>query len=156
MTKRIIRDYFGIDPPEYQVLSATLFLPLPTFPATDETLKSAKRLLRDLHWNPQYYIELEKSGNSSAVQLIAEKEKLIRYEPPTTDHEARRQWFRALQQVNDRLRPFVRALIPSAEENVKREEAELEANRVLKRRDYAWVLYPEEVLRPFLQQFLSL
>jgi hypothetical protein len=87
---------------------------------------------------------------------MAEKETLIGSEPSTTDHPARRRWFRALHQVNDLLRPVVEALLPSAEENVTREEAELSANRVLKRRDYSWVLYPEEVLRPFFQQFLSL
>jgi len=35
VTDAIIRDYFGIEPPAYQVLSATLHLPLPGFPATE-------------------------------------------------------------------------------------------------------------------------
>jgi hypothetical protein len=34
--------------------------------------------------------------------------------------------------------------------------AEVAANEVLRRRDYAWVMYPEETLRPFLQRFLEM
>src|SRR5262249_28308050 len=34
VTDTIIREYFGIEPPAYQVLSATLHLPLPCFPST--------------------------------------------------------------------------------------------------------------------------
>jgi hypothetical protein len=33
-------------------------------------------------------------------------------------------------------------------------EAEAAANAKLRRRDFAWVLYPEATLRPFLQGFL--
>ena len=36
VTDAIIRDYFGIEPPAYQVLSATLHLPLPAFPSTED------------------------------------------------------------------------------------------------------------------------
>ena len=34
-------------------------------------------------------------------------------------------------------------------------EKQLEANAVLGRRDYAFCLYPESLLRPFCEQFLS-
>jgi hypothetical protein len=154
VTDRIIRDYFGVEPPAYQVLSATLQLPLPCFPTKAEGLQKAERLLRDLHWNPQRYIDSRQA--SIEVQLSAEKEQLIRNEPPLKDHPARVEWFRSLKQVNERLRPFAKEKIPEVEECVRQNQAELEANRVLQRRDYAWVLYPETTLRPFLQQFLNI
>ncbi len=56
VTDAIIRDYFGIEPPAYQVLSATLHLPLPAFPATGDDVKRAERRVRDLHWNPQMFV----------------------------------------------------------------------------------------------------
>ena len=87
---------------------------------------------------------------------MAEKERLIGSEPSLGDHPARRKWFRSLQQVTERLRAFVSQQIPLVEELVRRGRAELAANRILQRRDYAWVLYPEQVLRPFLQKFLNL
>jgi hypothetical protein len=156
VTNIIIRDYFGIEPPAYQVLSATLLLPLPGFPGTVESVRRTQRYLRDLQWNPQFQIETERTDHSIAVQLIAEKERLIRSEPPSTDHTSRREWFRSLQHVTERLRPFVKEKIAGAEESLRLAQVELEGNRVLRRRDYAWMLYPETVLRPFLQQFLNL
>jgi len=155
VTDRIIRDYFGIEPPAYQVLSATLHLPLSAFPATIEMVKRAERHLRDLHWNPQFHLMPPQALHPAAQQLLAEKKRLAHAEPPLTDHPARRQWFRVLQQVTDHLRPFVAEQIPTALEDGRRLREEVEANEVLQRRDYAWVFYPEAMLRPFFQQFLS-
>jgi hypothetical protein len=156
VTNIIIREYFGIEPPAYQVLSATLLLPLPGFPATFENVKLAERRLRELQWNPQYHVETGGTDHSTAVQLIAEKGRLIRSEPTLTDHPSRRKWFRSLQQATERLRPLVKEKIAGAEESLRLAQVELEGNRVLQRRDYAWALYPETSLRPFLQQFLNL
>lgn len=156
VTDLIIRDYFGAEPPAYQVLSATLHLPLPSFPTTVESVQRSERLLRDLRWNPQYHLKSEETVSAAVLQLIAEKEMLTETEPPSTDHPARRQWFRALQHLTGRLRPFVEGRISAAQETIRRQELELQANRVLQRRDYSWVFFPESTLRPFLQRFLNL
>jgi len=37
VTDQIIRDYFGIDPPAFQVVSGTLHLPFPKFPHSPTT-----------------------------------------------------------------------------------------------------------------------
>ena len=156
VTDRIINDYFGIEAPAFQVLSATLHLPLPTFPATEQDLKLASRRIRSLQWNPQDHLLPEYDADPIALQLIAEKMKLIRSEPSKGDRQARRDWFRTLQTITNRLRPFVTLKVPVAVEAERQIRSEVEANRILRRRDYAWVLYPEATLRPFLQQFLNL
>ena len=153
VTDALIRDYFGIDPPAYQVLSATLHLPLPGFPATAADVDRAARLVRDLHWNPQRHLPPDAYDRPDVRALLAEKAALAAAEP--TDRAARREWFRTLQAVTKRLRRFVRDRVGPAEAARARTEAEAAANAVLRRRDYAWVLYPEETLRPFLQQFLD-
>jgi hypothetical protein len=151
VTDAIIRDYFGIEPPAYQVLSATLHLPLPGFPSTADDLKAAERRVRDLHWNPQRHLP-----PGSATELAERKAALAAAEPPYSDHAARRTWFRELQQATEALRPFVADQHPAAEAELARIRVEVHANDILRRRDYSWVLYPEETLRPFLQQFLHL
>ena len=151
VTDAIIRDYFGLEPPAYQVLSATLHLPLPGFPATADDVTRAERLVRDLHWNPQRHLTPENAARPEVRALLAEKESLTANEPATD----RREWFRALQRITERLQPFVRDQVAPAEANLIRTRTEAAANAVLRRRDYAWVLYPEETLRPFLQQFLT-
>ncbi len=155
VTDAIIRDYFGIDPPAYQVLSATLHLPLPGFPAAVADVKRADRLVRDLHWNPQRHLSEANRIRQEVVELVREREAVVAAEPPAADRTARREWFRRLQQLTERLRPFVADRVPAAEAARARVEAEAAANAVLRRRDYSWVLYPEETLRPFLQQFLE-
>ena len=60
-----------------------------------------------------------------------------------------------MQKVTEELRRFVAGREPEAEAELARVRAEVAANEVLRRRDYAWVLYPEETLRPFLQRFLD-
>ena len=155
VTDAIIRNYFGIDPPAYQVLSATLHLPLPGFPSTDDDVKRAERRVRDLMWNPQRHINPENAERPEVQRLLAEKRELTENEPPHDDHAVRREWFRALHRVTERLRPFVWKQIPPAKARLAGIRAEADANAILRRRDYSWVLYPEETLRPFLQQFLE-
>lgn len=150
VTDAIIRDYFGVEPPAYQVLSATLHLPLAGFASTDADVKCAERRVRDLMWNPQRHIA---SPSAEVQSLLAEKATLSANEPQ--DPTARREWFRALQRVTERLRPHVAVQVPEAERELARIRSEADANAILKRRDYSWVLYPEATLRPFLQQFLD-
>ena len=155
VTDAIIRDYFGIDPPAYQVLSGTLHLPLPAFRSSRDDVKVAERHVRDLHWNPQGHLTLENAARPEVRALIADKAALAASEPPRSDRAARREWFRQLHSLTQRLRPFVWKQGSPAKAALARKRVEAAANAVLQRRDFAWVLYPEATLRPFLQQFLS-
>ena len=151
VTDAIIREYFGVEPPAYQVLSATLHLPLPTFTTTDDDVKRAERHVRDLRWNPQVLV-----SERYRAQLVERHASLCASEPPYREHAARKTWFRELQQVKERLRARVATQIPAAEAELERARVEADANAILKCRDYSWVLYPEETLRPFMQRFLDL
>jgi hypothetical protein len=155
VTDAIIRNYFGIEPPAYQVVSATLHLPLPGFPSTKEDLTAARRHVRDLQWNPQRNVVPPSSDDRSVLRLVADRESLASSEPPLTDRTARREWYRKLADLNEQLRHHVWKQVPPAKAKLARIEAEVHANAVLRRRDYSWVLFPEETLRPFLQQFLD-
>jgi hypothetical protein len=151
VTDAIIRDYFGIEPPAYQVLSATLCLPLPTFHSTENDLKQAERRVRDLQWNPQFHLSAEQRANPEVKALLDSHAALTASEPPYANHSARREWFLKLKETKERLRPLVLDQVPFAEANLKCVRSEVNANALLQRRDYAWVLYPEEMLREFLQ-----
>jgi hypothetical protein len=155
VTDVIIRDYFGIDPPAYQVLSATLHLPLPGFPAGEEDVRAAERRVRDLTWNPQRHLPPPAASRPDVAARVRDKNVLAAAEPPTTDHTARKEWFHRLYDLTHQLRPFVADQIADSDTALARCRAEAHANTILRRRDYSWVLYPEETLRPFLQLFLD-
>jgi len=155
VTDVIIRDYFGIEPPAYQVVSATLHLPLPGFPATEADVQQARRLLRDLQWNPQRHVVPPSLDDPQVLRLVADRIALASDEPPAADHAARREWFAKLRGLNEQLQHHVWKQVPPAKAKLARVEAEARANAVLRRRDYSWLLYPEATLRPFLQRFLD-
>lgn len=150
VTDAIMRSYFGVEPPAYQVLSATLHLPLPAFRTTMEDVHRVERRVRDLKWNPQDFIP-----KGMASELVARQAALAASEPPYREHAARKARYRELQKVKEQLRAHIADLMPDAERELARSRAEIEANAILQRRDYSWVLYPEETLRPFLTRFLE-
>lgn len=149
-TDALIRDYFGLEPPAYQVLSATLWLPLPGFATTGDDVRRAAQRVRDLTWNPQRYL-----SGSVGRDLAARKLDLAAAGSMLRTHRERRAWYRQLREVTDRLRPLVADQLEAARAELLRRQAEVRANAVLRRRDFAWVLYPEARLRPFLQRFLE-
>jgi hypothetical protein len=77
-------------------------------------------------------------------------------EQPVADRVTRRERFRELRRLAAELRPYVRG----REEAVRRELARCKEERataaVLRRRDYAFCLYSESALQPFLTEFLRL
>jgi hypothetical protein len=156
VTDAIMRDYFAIEPPAFQVLSGTLHLPLPTFNVTPTLLQATKRSARDLHWNPDRYIEPNELQRLEVGTLVNEKRRLIAAEPPQNKHAQRREWFRKLRDVTLQLQTFTIHLEQRATAKVELWKMQAQANAILTRRDFPWVLYPENTLRPFLQQFLEM
>jgi hypothetical protein len=147
VTDAIIRGYFGLEPPAFQVLSATLHLPLPGFPCTPEKAAALARQERDLYWNPQRHLPA-----GTAADLVARHRQLEAARP--SDTRGRRQRFQQFRALREQLRPVVDEQLAAVRSQRTRADQEVAANAILRRRDYAWVLYPEDVLRPFLQGFL--
>ncbi len=142
VTDAIIRDYFRIEPPAYQVLSATLHLPFPHSPQPQNEIARLERQLRDLHWNPQRFLP----------DAFPERDRILAATP--TDRAGRRQRYRDLREWNERLRPQVAAQIAANQAELEEAKNASRTNATLTRRDYAWVFYPEGALQPFLQQWL--
>jgi len=152
VTDAIIRDYFGVEPPAYQVLSATLRLPLPTFPTKPGDVLALARRDRDLYWNPQRHVPGPESERPEVRELFQRHDVLAAVEPP--DSPGRKRRFRELREVGDQLRTLLMPRMAESRNWLDRARQEASANAVLMRRDFAWVLYPEQVLKPFLQRFL--
>jgi hypothetical protein len=148
VTDEIIRRAFGIEPPSYAVVSATLRLPIPRFPASTRTLRSEERHLRDLEWNPQEFPDAQ----SRLPALVQGKRELIRHEPAA--RVERRAWFRKLQELTRKLREPLTPEIESSSHKLEGVHAELAANAVLASREYSWLLFPEAQLRDYFRQFV--
>ena len=149
VTDTIIRNFYSIEPPAFQVLSATVHLPLPTFLITVTDVLDLRRLKRDLHWNPQRHLAKSDTELADVQSLVNRHHQLVMNEP-----DNRQERYRAFREISDQLRPHVEARLTDTREWLTRAEQEATANTALLRRDFAWVLYPEEMLRAIMQQFL--
>ena len=147
VTDLILADYFGVEPPGFQVLSATVHLPLP---GADQPAHSARWHAdqeRDAYWNPQRHLDTY----GGAEPLLDEREQLLTLQPATKT--GRRQRFRALQALCDQLRPYASDEIRRHAELAKA-AARAEADRaLLTRRDFSWVFYPEPALKAAMTRF---
>jgi hypothetical protein len=140
VTDAILGEFFGVEPPGFQVVTGTLRLPLPTFPATPGDVNERGRALRALRWNPQRFVP------AGAGRARAE---WVEQRPATK--AGRRARALAIRTENERLRLYVAVERERAEADLVRARAEVSANAVLRTREAAWVLYPESTLRPFLE-----
>lgn len=152
VTDELIRRYYHCEPPEYLILSATRWLPLPRAPATPDDRRRLLRAVRDVHYNPQRHLE-EMTDGKNIAELAARKRQLI--EHPTNNAAERRRRFEALRQVTEALRTPLRG----REEELRRQladcERQLHADAVLQRRDYSFCLFPADLLRSFCTRYLA-
>jgi hypothetical protein len=152
LTDELIRRFYEFEPPGYLVLSATLLLPLLAFPATPDDCGRLARELRDLTYNPQRHLDRATLSEPAVWELTEMKRALMARQP--SEPRERRVRFHELRALTEQLRPWVSDRIRGLEEELALCEQQLWANLVLRRRDYAFCLYPESALRLFCTQFL--
>ncbi len=152
LTDHLIHRLYGIEPPGYLVLSATLLLPVPTYPATAADCRQLQRRARDLHYNPQRHLDAMLQVDGRVRELVRRKQELI--ELPYSSIVERQERMAHLQQVTEQLRSYLANAELAARQGLERCEREVRANALLRDRDYAFCLYPEDKLRPFVTQFL--
>jgi hypothetical protein len=151
LTDELIKRFYGIEPPPFLILSATLLLPFVTFPATADAHRRLAHEMRDLYWNPQRH--LQPPIDPEAAHLAEQKCAIFAHSG--ADHHLDIAQHQELRHLNDRLRPWVDKELLDKELQLQQLQAQLHANSLLGRRDAAFCLYPEALLRPFCQQFLS-
>jgi hypothetical protein len=151
LTDDLIRQFYGIKAPPVLVVSATLLLPFQRFAATLPWRRAVQQQLRDLWWNPQRH--LTPPPDLHAAKVIDRKRALLA--ELSSNGSVGLSGHRELQRLNEVLRPFVKPATTQARLQAREIDAELHANTVLGRRDFAFCLQPEDRLRPFCQKFLA-
>jgi hypothetical protein len=152
ITDALLRRFYGLEPPRYLVLSATLHLPLPSYSARAAQVYELEREVRDLRCNPQRHLE-EASDGEDLTRLAAEKNDWIGRQPPS--HRGRRERYHALRALTERMRPFLSDTVRRRQLGWEEAQVQMRANAILQRRDYAFCLFPEAMLRDFCTRFLT-
>jgi hypothetical protein len=147
----IARRFFGFEPPDFLTLSMTLWLGYPEQPADQGQLVSMNHQLRDLYFNP------ERHGSEPIPEemriLIQAKHQAIA--GLVTTRQQRRARFREIRRCNEALQPLVQTQREALRALRTRVLQELEWNRVVRNREYAFVLHSVQRLQGALVGLVS-
>ena len=131
------------------VVSGTLRLPLQKTGASSEDMRHCDARLRDLIFNPDRVLRQSANLKTSldCENWIAEKQQWIAT-PLTPENGATRH--QAIQRCNTALQPFVQELSDAFHAERKQLVEKIRADKILAARDYAFCLFPENLLGEFL------
>ncbi len=149
LTDDIIRGFYGMKPPVYLTLTATLRLPIP--PSVKKELdlspgtRALKQLWRDLWYNPDRHLA---SLTQEQRELQIQKRAMMDWQPAT--HEERVRRFHQFRRISDQLRPAVQPQLDQIDQTMPQAlEAEHQAH-LWQQREWAFCLYPIEELQSLL------
>jgi hypothetical protein len=144
LTDHIIERFFGMTAPVFLTVTATLLLPLPRFPDAAAQAHQLQRRWRDLQYQPERFVP----ANGETEALKRAKKEWIERDGVT--HRQRLERFERIRSLNGEMLPFVvpelERVLKAIDENHYQEDLDALAQR----RDWAFCLYPEELLRTFL------
>ena len=155
LTDALVWRFFGLEPPAFLVLSATLHLPVTRQRTKAEDLRAIEYHLRRLTYHPECYMNGSSRAGGECGQevseLIAAKTRWIR--TPSTPQNARTR-YEEIRRINESLRPCVSALRERLLDERRQAARALKAEAVLSGREYGFCLFPEETLREFFFNLL--
>jgi hypothetical protein len=151
LSDEIIRHFFGLEPPRFLALTATLHVPIRVQQATAEQARQLQRRLRDLEYNPDRH--LGTAANDEAARLVEQKWEAIRTEP--TSRLQRRNRFERIRQLNQSLAECVAPAQAAVAGELARVDDLLRANAILENREWAFCVYPEASLHGLFRPFLG-
>ena len=155
ITDELIRRWMGLEPPQFLVLSGTLYLPIAAGRAARDKWFYVQKQLRELTWHPERFLNCRAKTPADGLPppkagepetLVAEKWRWI--QTPVTPENARTR-FLAIRRINQALQTWL------AEEREKllahqaALQAQIQADRILRRRDWPFCYYPEKRLQEF-------
>ncbi|MCC6492244.1 MAG: hypothetical protein IT424_04410 [Pirellulales bacterium] len=159
-TDGICERFFGAAPPAFATISGTLHLPIAR---PGDRVSAARRLrerLRELKFHPEKFLAVASGAPGSASvrtsrveDLVAEKWRWVRAE---TGGARGAQRHRGIARANAALRGYVQSEFDQTLAELDRAGEQLRAAHVLNSREYAFCLFPLDILEHFLLDFSSL
>jgi hypothetical protein len=144
ITDRIIERYYGMAPPAFACVSATLRLPLPSRPIEPCALLEARRKLRDIRYNPDRFVTRPPPNLlARRSELIRESNRLREARGPRSE---RRETFRSIRRVNTQLLEREPELERRFTDRIERIERELASDSVARSREHFYLLQPRDRL----------
>jgi len=147
VTDLLFRRFYGVEPPGYLVVSATLELPIPHQQVREEDARRVRGRLRELSFHPERFLTEDQLSRGDVVELAQAKRLWIGQEPT---RETARTRCRAIRAVNEGLQPWVAPLRSQLEQELTEISAQLRSRSILGGREFSFCLYPAQMLQDFL------
>ncbi len=155
LTDALIERFFGLRPPGFLTVSATLLLPIDRPTVSAEQQREIRRRLRRLTYHPERFVNIDagsRMGESTGpTELMAEKQRWI--ETSQTPENARIRCH-AIRRINRELQPWVQEQRGQWEAKMSAAAHALHAEQILASREWGFCLYPEKTFRTFLAALL--
>lgn len=150
-TDAVMETFYGVSPPAYATVTATLHLPFPAGAPLQEERHRLQRLLLDLQHNPDRFLP---SGDGPHSALVAEKWEMIRRLEAAANltRMERRAATQRIRELNLILTGAVADRLGEAQEALRRHnrrEQEVEATGY---RGYPFLLFPVEAVEELVGQ----
>ena len=149
ITDEIIREFFGVEPPEYATISATLHLPYEPLDVSKEDINALKHVIKDMSHNPDRYASDTILDDAEMKSMVNEKKELITKESHGT--KEKHLTFGRIKQINSLMKDKISPLIKEKENEMEDLDKKLRYNSIVTNRDYPFCLYPESMLRELLK-----
>lgn len=147
VTDLLISRFFGLEPPAYLTVTATLRLPISHHEVTPEDRRLVDARLRELVYHPERHAD-EKCPDPAARAAAQSKRQWIAT-PQTRENSRLR--CQAIRQANQDLQPCVERLRTQLLAERERLQAGSRAEAVLSSREYAFCLYPVGTLEKLIR-----
>ncbi|MEE8597179.1 MAG: hypothetical protein V3T09_05160 [bacterium] len=145
ITDEIIRTFFGVEPPGYAIITATLHLPYKPHDVSSEDIRKLKHVIKDMDYNPERYASGKIMEDAEMKSMVNEKKKLITAE--MHNGEEKHRTFSRLKQLNSLMKEKIEPLIEEREKETEEVEKKLIYNSIVTNREYPFCIYPESMLR---------
>lgn len=147
LTDEILRRFFGVEPPGYLTISATILLPVSRDDVTPEDVRRLEHCLRELRFHPEKHAPT----TPEVLELAARKRDWIARQLPKGSRKERHQ---VIERTNLALQP----LVEPTRQQVIRELADLrerlQNTQVLGSREFSFCLFPESMLQSTFHELL--
>jgi len=142
LTDAIIRRFFGIEPPSYLTVTATIQLPLDYPRVSGDDVLLAQHELREMQFHPERSL-----SQGAGAELVARKAELLASVPPRGHKKA---WHRQITSLNESLQPLVQEQRRQLEQRIVQLTEEHRVARLLGSREFSFCLFPADFLHTLL------
>lgn len=151
LTDKIIWQFFGLEPPEFLTVTATMRLPIARQPVTPDAVRQIDHTLRELTYHPERHLDLEQVPEADRPQVMQLIERKRHWIATPKTHENAHARHVAITEANEALQPWLAPLRAELLTRRRAMEQRLRAEAILASREYAFCLFPERSLRTQLQ-----